>query len=624
MRTVVSCAALALLALSASIPAADTTPAAGSAAELAGLWRAKQRFGPDERGTLIIERTSTGWIADFLGRRIAVRHQDGILDFALPAGRGSFRARLTGNGGLSGGQWFQPPSQVAAAYGTNIVFHPDGQRRWRGQVRPWDDHFTLYLMVERRTDGTIAAFIRNPERSIGRDLGVEQLERKGDEVRLIGRRSGRGEPGVAMSGSYDRERDVLRLYLPDRGVSFDFHREDDNSDFWPRGRQPGRYAYQPPVQSDDGWPVGTLDQANMDRRGIESFIQWILDTPMDSANAPEVRGILVARHGRLVVEEYFHGYDRDQLFDTRSAAKSLTATLIGAALHSGLPVKLNDAVYRVMNGGEFPAGLEPRKRAMTLEHVLTMTSGIHCDDGNPNSPGREDRILDQTDEPDSWRFYLSMPMDREPGERAIYCSGDSNLAIGVLTHATGEHAMDLFDRLLGKPLGIPRHAWFLTRSLQPYGGGSVQMRSRDFMKMGQLMLNGGTWNGKRVLSQAYARRASATLCPLNRIGYGYQWWNTRFPFKDRQVYGYWAGGNGGQGVLVVPELDLVIATFGGSYNTRVGLEIQQGYPARYIIPAVREAGDNPGASTAPKEYEVIYGLQRPAPLCSLPAQPLLR
>lgn len=620
-RTLACSLALVLLGAQVPIPTAAAAPAAESNAELVGLWRATRRFGPDERGTLILERTPTDWTADFMGRRFAVRDQKGVLGFALPGGRGWFRARLNSEGGLTHGQWFQPPSPVAAAYGSNIAFRRDGRNRWRGEVNPWDDRFTLYLMVEQRPDGTTGAFIRNPERNIGLNLGVERLEREGDTVRLIGRPFGRGEAGIAMSGVYDREQGVLRLYLPQRGGSYDFRREGDDSDFWPRGRNPDRYVYRPPPAFDDGWPIGTLEQANIDRRSIEDFIQRILDTPMDSVNAPEVHGILIARHGRLVLEEYFHGHDRDRLHDTRSAAKSLTATLVGATLQAGLPVRLNDPVYRVMHGGRFPDGLEPRKRAMTLEHLLTMNSGIHCDDSDPKAPGNEDRMLDQTEEPDYWRFYLAQPMDRAPGERSIYCSGDPNLAIGVLTRAIGEHAMDLFDRLLADPLGITRHAWFLSfpgfnsPSFQPYGGGSVQIRPRDFMKMGQLMLNRGTWSGRRILSQAFVDRASAPLCPLNRVGYGYLWWNTHFPYGGRSVYVYWAGGNGGQGVIVVPELDLVVATFGGSYSSRVGLEIQQAYTARYILPAVLEPGVRRDTPVTPQEYDVIYGLQRPAPPC---------
>ncbi|HEY0025289.1 MAG TPA: serine hydrolase [Longimicrobium sp.] len=612
--------AVAAVALAVATPSPAQAPAPNSAdttaSELLGLWRAVRRFGPDERGVLLMERREDGWVADFHGWRIPVTQHGGVLSFAVPGGRGSFRARLNAGGGLVNGQWFQPSSPVAPAFGTGIRFQPDGPARWRGEVLPVEDAFTLYLMVERRADGTVGAFIRNPDRNIGINLGVDRLEREGESVRLIGRRPGRPSPEPVMSGSFDAGSGVLRLYLRERGGTYDFRREGDHSHFWPRGRNPGQYTYEPPAALGDGWPVGTLEEAGVDSGAIEAFIQMILDTPMSSVNAPEVHGILIARSGRLVLEEYFHGYDRDRLHDTRSASKSLTATLVGAALENSPRFHLDDPVYRIMNGGRFPAELEARKRAMTLEHLLMMSSGIHCDDGAPDAPGNEDGMLDQEEEPDFYRYYMGMPMDRDPGERSIYCSGDPNLALGVMSRATSEHPMDLFDRLLGAPLGIRRHGWYLSPSLQPYGGGSVQISPRDFMKMGQLMLNGGTWNGRRILPEWFVQRASSPLCPLNRVGYGYLWWVADFPYGERQVRGYWAGGNGGQGVMVVPELDMVVATFGGSYGTQVGLEIQQAYPARWIIPAARRDDDRRTRVDVPAPFELTYGRQRPAPACS--------
>ena len=620
LQTILYCAALVLpgpsggmVAASGQVPSAN--PAGAAAVKLDGLWRAVQRFGPDERGPLILERTREGWTADFLGRRFRVDERDGVLGFVLPAGRGSFRATVNRDGGISGGQWFQPASPVAPGYASNIVFRTGGRGRWLGDVIPWDDRFTLYLMVERRSDGTIGAFIRNPERNAGFIDPVDRLELDGSSIRLTGRRGGRGEPHVVATGTLDPGDGIIRLNLPDWGGSFDFHRDNDDSDFWPRGRNPSQYVYHPPPALDDGWRVAGLEDENIDRRGIESFVQRLLAMPMDSADAHEVHGILIARHGRLVLEEYFHGFNRDRLTVTRSAAKSITATLIGAAMQAGLPVRLTDPVYRVMNGGRFPDGLEARKRAMTLEHLMTMSSGIFCDDSNPKAPGNEEVMTSQTDEPDLWRYYMALPMDRAPGERSIYCSGDPNLAIGVLTHATGEQAMDLFDRLLARPLRLKRHTWVYSPAFQPYGGGSVSLVPRDFLKFGQLMLDGGTWDGRRILSRAFVARASATLCPLNRIGYGYFWWSMNMPYKGRYVRVYFAGGNGGQGVLVVPELDLVVETLGGSYNSRSGLEIQQGYLARYILPAVREAGDPRNAPVTPQQFTVAYGIERPAPPC---------
>lgn len=592
-----------------------TPTAAPAESDLTGLWRAKKYFGPDERGALLLQRTDRGWFADFLGRRLAVEKHDDVLSFALPAGRGSFRAKLDGDGNLSVGQWFQPASAVEPAFGSNVVLQKRSQDRWQGDVQPLLSQFTLYLMLERRADGTIGAFIRNPERNVGTTLRVERFERNGDVVRLIGKRPGRQDLETVVSGTFDRERQMMRLYFPERGGTFDFERDGDDSNFWPRGRHPGRYSYLAPLARDDGWPIATVEDENLDRGGIEAFVQRILDMPMDSMNALEVHGILVARHGRLVLEEYFHGYDRDRPHDTRSGGKSITATLVGAAMQAGLPVRLTDPVYKVMNGGSVAPDLEPRKRAMQLQHLLTMSSGIHCDDSDANAPGNEETMLDQSVDADYWHFYMGLPMDRAPGERSIYCSGDPNLAIGVLTRATGEHAMDLFDRLLARPLKMGRYAWFLSPSLQPYGGGSVQILPRDFLKIGQAMANGGTWGGRRILSADFARRASSNLCPLNRIGYGYLWWSIDYPYKDRTVRAYFAGGNGGQGIFVIPELDLVIGTFGGSYASRAGLEIQQALIPRYILPAVREKGEHSDSAVTPRRYELTYGLERPAPPC---------
>ena len=600
----------AVLLLPLSLAAADSAGAADSAEaadELVGLWKARHVFD-QARGILVLEKAAKGWSADFRGRRIAARQDDDVLTFDLPDGEGGFRARLKPDGGLENGQWFQPRSAANPPFGTGIKFEPDGPNRWRGEVLPLDDTSTLYLHLQTRPDSSVGAFLRHREFNLGMRYNLDRLVRDGDAIRLIGRFRGESADRVLLSGSFDSASGILSLaFDPPLDGVYDFRRAGDESDFYPRGRNPGRYVYQQPLERADGWPIATLDEVSIDRNGIENFVQWILDMPMDSVETMQVDAILIARHGKLVLEEYFHGFDRDTVHATRSAGKSLTATLIGAAMQAGLPVSLLSPVYQVMYGGRFPDGLEARKRAMTLEHLLTMTSGVFCDDGNPSAPGNEETMTNQSYEPDLYRFYLQAPMDRQPGAEAVYCSGDPNLAIGVLRRATGEHPMDLFDRLLGEPLQIARHAWYLSASRQPYGGGSTNMIPRDFMKLGQLMLNKGTWNGRRVLSEDFVRRASSPTFDLNGIKYGYLWWGIDWPYKQRSVHAFFAGGNGGQGIIVIPELDLVIATHGSSYASRLGLEIQQGLTPRFILPAVRETGDAKDSPVAPREYTVIYG-----------------
>jgi CubicO group peptidase (beta-lactamase class C family) len=584
-----------------------------SANELAGLWTAKKKFGPDVRATLVIERSGETYTADLAGRVVAVSAAGGELSLTLPGGEGTFRGRLRGN--AIAGHWLRPGTRVNGngssrpVSASPVLLEADGPNRWRGTVDPLEDTFSFHLLLEARPDQSFRALLRNPERDIGTQYGVERLTRDGNAVRLMGKRGGR-ELEVA-TGTYDPDTEVITLVFPTRGGSYDFVRDTDSSAFYPRGKQPGRYSYRPPLRIDDGWPVGTLDAAEIDRTTIETFVQGILDAPMDSPDAPQVRGLLIARRGKLVLEEYFHGHGRDTLHTTRSASKSVSALVVGAAMQAGVPLTLESPVYQVMNGGVFPSGLEPEKRAMTLEHLLTMSAGYFCDDTNDDAPGNEEVMWEQRDEPDFYRYTMKVPLATPPGENAVYCSAISNLALGMAGRAARENPMSLFDRLIGAPMKIRRYDWPLDPSGNPYGGGSMSITLRDFMKLGQLMLDGGTWQGRRIVSEEFAARAASPLYNLRNIYYGYQWWGEEYPYKNRTVYAFSARGAGGQTVTVVPELDLVVATFAGNFASRKGMFAASTDPIpRIILPAVREPGDDRNTPVIEREYVSPYGASK--------------
>ena len=130
---------------------------------------------------------------------------------------------------------------------------------------------------------------------------------------------------------------------------------------------------------------------------------------------------------------------------------------------------------------------------------------------------------------------------------------------------------------------------------------------RDFMKLGQVMLEGGSWRGRRILDAGFAKNAGSPLHDLRGIQYGYLWWSIEYPYKDRKVRAFFAGGNGGQVVMVVPDLDLVIAAYGGNYADRASFKLQQEYVPSYILPAVREAGDDPNAPVTARDFKTPYG-----------------
>lgn len=594
---------LAILVVSAA-QAADPS--------LAGLWKATRRFGPDARGPLVLFRRAGDWIADLDGQQLPMRVEGKELSFALPGDAGAFRARLDGDAAAIRGHWITPPSETSGSrYAAPVTLVRDRAGRYRGTVTLRDDTFTIYLSVSARPDGTLGAFLVNPDRNVGVNLAVDHLERSGDVVTLVGKRNGRGADQVLVRGSYDADAEMMTFAI--RGASYDFRRDGEASGFYARGRGAERYRYAPPLARDDGWPVATVDAANVSRAGIEAFVQRLIDAPVSSVHAPQVHALLVARHGRLIVEEYFHGERRDHLHDTRSAAKSVTATVIGAAIQAGAPLALDSPVYRVMNGGEFPPGLDERKRAMTVEHLLMMRSGFFCDDANSDAPGNEENILEQTADPDYWHYSLAVPMAMRPDSASIYCSMNPNLALGVLARATGEWPVVTFDRLVARPMRIATYAWPLDPAGNPYGGGAALFTARDFLKFAQLMLNGGTWGGRRILSRDFVARASAPRHDLAGIQYGYLWWSMEMPYKSRTVRAYFASGNGGQTAMAIPELGLAVGIYAGNYADHVAVDIQQNYVANYLLPAIREAGDDPNAPIVEGHFATPYPKPVPNP-----------
>jgi hypothetical protein len=400
---------VAIVALFAASAAGQQQGGVPSLQDLSGLWGAKKWFGPEIRGQLIVARTKDGLIADIAGRRAPVTEEGQELSFKLPGEEGAFSGRFDGSAVIRG-HWIQNQSA------SPVVLNARGPAQWAGTVDPGSDEFSFYIFARRAADGSYAAVLRNPEFDLGNQQGARRLVRDGDSVRLL---AGRGDAAdrVLADGRIEPAMDGFSLNFSGRGGTYDFARQDDTSLVYPRPRFARPYRYWPPPALNDGWRTSSLAAERIDVAAMERLVQSIVDMKMDEADAPEIHALLVARHGRLALEEYFHGFSREKLHTLRSGAKSLTGTVIGAAMHAGAPLSLDSRVYAVMNGGRFPAGLEPGKRAMTLENLLTMSSGHYCDDTDDKAPGNEDYINDELQPPDVIGYFMSVPMATEPARR---------------------------------------------------------------------------------------------------------------------------------------------------------------------------------------------------------------
>lgn len=562
------------------------TAAMPVASPLVGIWEANRQFEIELQGTLSIHRIASDYVAEIGPFRAAATGTGKRFRFVFGDGRGWLRLHVQDDRRLEA-FWIQPKLQSnGTSYASPVTIRKIGEDAWQGRVIPLTDTFTVYLGIERREDGTLGGYINNPDRNIGIFQQVSRIETHDSTVDIYTRFRGRGDETLYSRGSYDEDGDRLSLYVPSAGATFDFSRAGENSHFYARGRTPKPWAYAPPFASDDGWPVGTLEEVRIKPSPLREMIETEIDPAPVDVHSHDLHGVLIARHGKLVFEEYFHGFHRGLPHDTRSASKSVTATLYGAAIEAGLVQSTHVPVFETMLGRDVPADLDPLKRRMEAEHLLTQTSGLYCDDSDPNAPGSEDRMQNQSKEPDWYRYTLSVPMARPPGETAVYCSANANLLGGVLAHATGLPLENLVGQLFAEPLEIKRYYLNLQPTGQPYMGGGIRWLPRDFMKLGQLYLDHGTWKGRRVVSADWVRRASSPLVHIGERGYGYQWWVQDYPYRDGEVRVFYAGGNGGQVVAVAPRLDLVVAFYGGNYSDAILYKSQNVLFPKYILEAV--------------------------------------
>ena len=254
----------------------------------------------------------------------------------------------------------------------------------------------------------------------------------------------------------------------------------------------------------------------------------------------------------------FHPFYKGRPVHTlQSVTKSVTATLIGIALARGEIKSLNEPLLSYFGAYDLTK-VDPRLHKATLADLLTMRSGIEWHES--------DRPLDSTNttlqletSPDWITFTLAQPMDAEPGVKWVYNSGGSALMAEIIRKATGQHADKYAEAHLFGPLGITDYHWKKTPTGHPDTEGGLYLEAEDLARIGQLYLNDGVWNGKRLLAPGWAVEATkrhAEVAPPNGPGYGYQWWR-----YDRRGVEVWAGnGFGGQFIIALPAHNMVAVT----------------------------------------------------------------
>jgi CubicO group peptidase (beta-lactamase class C family) len=324
------------------------------------------------------------------------------------------------------------------------------------------------------------------------------------------------------------------------------------------------------VARDDGWPVASVsDDRLIDRDALCAMADRL------AAGDAQIHAVLVARRGKLLFERYFRGpdeipggifghhvenvvFDADTLHDIKSASKSVASLAIGIAIERGLIPGVNEPIFSFFP--ELSDLRSPEKDRIQLVHALTMSMGLKWVEATPATGDDNDEVRMHRAS-DQCRYVLGLPVTAPAGEGFFYNTGALALVSAIIHKATGRPLDEFARETVFEPLGITKVEWIRVRGETDAGGG-LRLRPRDMAKIGQLVLAGGRWNDRQIVSRAWIETSTAPkLKATDNQSYGYLWW-----LGGRQVQWIGALGRGGQSIRIVPALDLVVAVTAGYYQ----------------------------------------------------------
>ncbi len=300
------------------------------------------------------------------------------------------------------------------------------------------------------------------------------------------------------------------------------------------------------------WPTSGWRSSTPEMQGMDSAKLLVADEFIQN-RLPDAFSLLVVRNGYLVFEKYYSWGSPEKYAVVHSVTKSVTSALIGIALDKGY---LNSVDQSLIDF--FPEYItdesDPRKKEIRLKHLLTMSAGFRWNDRGPE-------MRDWYTSSNWAKFTIQLPQENNPGDVFNYNSSISHLLSIILSKSTKTSTLDFANRNLFEPIGIQSAYWHQDPQGYYIGGFGLGLSARDLAKIGFLYLNNGYWNGQSIVSENWVKESTnqqiqAFDHPIyGTFGYGYQWWVK----KIDGCSSFRAWGRRGQFIVVVPELDLVIA-----------------------------------------------------------------
>jgi CubicO group peptidase (beta-lactamase class C family) len=340
--------------------------------------------------------------------------------------------------------------------------------------------------------------------------------------------------------------------------------------------------------------------------GFAPDLEARLDKAVANKRIWNQHGVIVLRNDRLVLERYFEGEDQargvgeigrvtfkpDTMHDLRSCSKSIVGLLYGVALQQGKVPPPEAPLFSAFPEYADLADKDGRDR-LTVQHVLTMTMGTDWDERSLfyTDPRNSETAMDNA--PDRYRYILERRVVDTPGAHWSYCGGATALLARMIAKGSGKTLHEFARENLFDPLGMGPTEWAASPDGEPFAASGARMSVRDLARIGVMMLHGGKVDERVVVPADWVMRCITPVISADEVRrYGFQWFVMDIAFGKPKGWAagrlermWWAQGEGGQRLFVIPALQLVVAITSGNY----GKEDQGIPPARVLREVVLES-----------------------------------
>ncbi|NOX89079.1 MAG: serine hydrolase [Calditrichaeota bacterium] len=326
--------------------------------------------------------------------------------------------------------------------------------------------------------------------------------------------------------------------------------------------------------------------------GMNPEILAELISDIKTEKIKNVHGLLVIKDDKLIVEEYFGGYRRNDLHYSASITKSFASVLLGIAIDKGY---FKGSVQTVLNRDvkvlfpEYADIIEKDslKSGLKLKHILSMTAGFDWDEHTfPYTDRRNDcNKINRSRDP--MRFLFERKLVRRPGEEFYYNGGLSLSVSYLIEKYTGMSALEFAERNLFEPLEIEEYRWDEVANGLIDTDGGLHLKPVDQSKLGYLFLQKGRWRGRQLVSEEWVTESTKMRVDnTDQPDYGYQWWGGDFYCQDTTWYTFFASGHGGQKVIVFPDYNLIVVISQQVFNNPLGHLNFIAILNNYIVPSL--------------------------------------